>query len=380
MNKRMICTKCVLPDTFPGINFDENGVCSVCRQHEEEWGNWDKKLVGKSEILVQICNDSKKKRKEFDVLVPLSGGKDSMYVLYYAVKVLGLKTLAYTLDNGYLTEHARNNINRACDILGVEHIYYCIDPKVANDLFGLFMRKTGIFCSFCMRCIGMATEIVAEMYDVPLVFSGSSARTELPLSPDMFQSGPIEYCKNVLKGERPEKYYKRFLYQGSLKRKIGYRTFWWGSQKRIRICAWINLPDYIEWDYNKIYDIITNELGWKVPPGEKEHTDCGIHAVTTYMHNRRFPNMNIRLLTLARLIQSGQKSRDEALSILERPEEEVSEDLLNWFLKRINISREEFDRFIDAGPRHLQYRPKPSLVWEYARGLKKVLFKVLKIR
>ena len=25
------CAKCVLPDTFPGITFDEGGVCNYCR-------------------------------------------------------------------------------------------------------------------------------------------------------------------------------------------------------------------------------------------------------------------------------------------------------------------------------------------------------------
>ena len=26
-----LCTRCVLPETFPGIKFDEHGVCNHCR-------------------------------------------------------------------------------------------------------------------------------------------------------------------------------------------------------------------------------------------------------------------------------------------------------------------------------------------------------------
>ena len=26
-----ICSRCVLPDTFPGISFDDQGVCNYCR-------------------------------------------------------------------------------------------------------------------------------------------------------------------------------------------------------------------------------------------------------------------------------------------------------------------------------------------------------------
>ena len=29
------CTKCILPSTFPFINFDEKGVCNICNNYEE---------------------------------------------------------------------------------------------------------------------------------------------------------------------------------------------------------------------------------------------------------------------------------------------------------------------------------------------------------
>ena len=29
-----ICSRCILPETFPGIKFDEAGACNHCRQEE----------------------------------------------------------------------------------------------------------------------------------------------------------------------------------------------------------------------------------------------------------------------------------------------------------------------------------------------------------
>jgi Predicted ATPase of the PP-loop superfamily implicated in cell cycle control len=49
-------------------------------------------------------------------LVPLSGGKDSIYVLYYMVKKLGLKSLAIHFDNRVQTQIAHSNIKKATDI------------------------------------------------------------------------------------------------------------------------------------------------------------------------------------------------------------------------------------------------------------------------
>ncbi len=31
-----ICNKCILPDTFPGISFDNEGICNFCRDFKGE--------------------------------------------------------------------------------------------------------------------------------------------------------------------------------------------------------------------------------------------------------------------------------------------------------------------------------------------------------
>jgi asparagine synthetase B (glutamine-hydrolysing) len=210
----------VLPSSFPRINFDDKGVCSVCRDYDRWWGNWSSEKPEKREMLEKICKQAKGKHREFDALVPFSGGKDSSYVLYVAQKELGLKCLAYTLDTGYLSDYARNNVDRTCRKLGVEHVYYCLDPELTNRLFALFMKKTGWFCSVCMRAIQMSTFRIAEMYRVPLIIKGSSMRTELPLAHEMFQSGDPAHMCSVLEGEPIAQECKRLCSRGaSIQRK-----------------------------------------------------------------------------------------------------------------------------------------------------------------
>ena len=376
-----LCSRCVLPECYPQLTFDEQGVCSVCRDHERQWKDWERRLPERERLLRQLCDDARRKKRHFDVLVPLSGGKDSMYVLHYAVTKLQMKCLAFTLDNGYLTPHARENINRARRILGVDHIYYAPSPMLINQLFALFMKKTGYFCSVCLRAISMATDLVADTYDVPLVFAGSSARTELPLTPAMFQPGPVPYIKKVLEGEPMEEISQRLLYQGSLKRRMGNHLFWWGTQRRVRVCAWVNLPDYVDWNYDHVYKTIREELGWQAPDDQQEHTDCAIHAITTYMHNRRFPGLEIKRLTLARLVMAGLMTRDEAESRLQHePEEHCPEHVLDGFLKNIGMTRAEFDCYIDLGPRHLQYQPQPPKWYLLARKTKRTVFSLAGIQ
>lgn len=383
-NNVKVCTKCVLNSSFPGISFDNNGVCSRCRDYEQRYASFKKQkeeLPQKRIILDQLCRDAKNKKKQFDALVPLSGGKDSMYVLYIAVKELGLKVLAFTMDNGYLTEYARGNIDRACKILGVEHIYYRMDPSLMRCLFRLSIEKTGYFCSVCMRAIEMTTARIADMYDIPLVFGGSASKVELPVASEMFQPGEVNFFKNVFKGESLPSGYERLLYKGSIKRRIGYHLFWWGSQRRVWICAWVNLPTYIDWDYNTMYRTIREELGWQSPTGkDEEHIDCAVHKASAYIHDRRWKNSEKDRLTLAGLIMAGQLKRDEALTRIKKSYlSEYKDEDLSLLLNDINMTKTEFDNLIDMGPRYVNYRHKRGNLWRSAARIKRMLFSFINV-
>ncbi|MEM2506526.1 MAG: N-acetyl sugar amidotransferase [Candidatus Aenigmatarchaeota archaeon] len=357
-----ICSRCVLTSSFPRIRFDDRGVCSVCREYDRWWKEWNLRKHEREKILYKICKQAKSKRRKFDALIPLSGGKDSTYVLYVAQQKLGLKCLAYTLDIGYLSNYAKNNITKACEKMGVEHIYYKIDPKLINELFALFIRKTGWFCSVCMRAIQASTFEIAEKYRIPLIIKGTSLRTELPLAREMFQGGDLTHIRSVLKGEIIAKKCKKFCSRGySIQRGIGQLLFWLFKQRRLFSYAYFNLADFIDWDYNTIYKTITQELGW-VSPSNAEHMDCTIHPIQRYIHNRRFPGLEMKRLTFARLVMAGLMTREEALRKLEEePDEQCPETVMDMFLKNINMTKEEFDYYVDLGPRHLQY-PRESLL------------------
>ena len=121
------CTSCLLPETFPGLTFNLDGVCSKC-QH-----SITRTTLG-IDSLLRLYEANVKSGMSEEVLVPLSGGRDSCYGLHYVTKVLGLPAIAYTYDWGFVTDLARRNISRMCGTLGVEHILVAadIDMKRAN--------------------------------------------------------------------------------------------------------------------------------------------------------------------------------------------------------------------------------------------------------
>ncbi len=114
------CTRCILPETFPYITFDENGVCSYCRSHE-------KTSCFSHDAFVEKVAPFRRGGSEPDVLVGVSGGRDSCYGLHYVKEELGLNPIAYTYDWGMVTDLARRNVSRMCARLGVEHILISAD-------------------------------------------------------------------------------------------------------------------------------------------------------------------------------------------------------------------------------------------------------------
>jgi predicted subunit of tRNA(5-methylaminomethyl-2-thiouridylate) methyltransferase len=354
MSNLQVCTHCVLSNSFPRLTFDNQGVCSICREYDKWMSEWKSNLPEQRKILDKICAKAKSKRKEFDALIPYSGGKDSSFVLYVAKKELGLTCLAYTLDTGYLSEQAKNNIEKTCRKLKVEQIYYRINADLMNRLFALFVRKTGYPCSACMRAIGMGVYKLADLYDIPLVIGGTSSRTELPLSREMAEHGSLSHVRGVLKGEPIAAESRRMLCDMSMRRKIGMMLFRLSGRKRLITHAWFSLPDYMDWNYNIILETIQRELEW-ASPEETEHMDCIIHPIQKYIQIRRFPELDLDRLRFARLIMAGQMTREDALRRLEKPTEQCPESVLNLFLKNIKMSKNEFDKYIDLGPRHLQY-------------------------
>src|SRR5262249_9440133 len=121
MTDSLICSRCVLPSTFPNISFGADGVCCFCSQRETAHRiEFDARQRQEFEEIVR----KHKGKSVYDALCCYSGGKDSTYMLKMMVRELGLSVLAFTLDNGFITEQSKNNIVQCCDILRVDHLFF----------------------------------------------------------------------------------------------------------------------------------------------------------------------------------------------------------------------------------------------------------------
>jgi len=124
ISKLKRCTRCLLPETFPFIVYDEKGVCNICNNYQLK--NQPKPI----DELLKIVEPYRSKTGDPDCIVPFSGGRDSTYTLHIVKKILKLNPIAFTYDWGMVTDLARRNIARVCGRMGVENIIISADIRM----------------------------------------------------------------------------------------------------------------------------------------------------------------------------------------------------------------------------------------------------------
>lgn len=172
------CARCLLPETFPFIRFDEKGGCQICRQHQPL------KLRG-VEALQKLADKARKKNGRPDCLVPISGGRDSCYGLHYIKKELGLNPVAYTYDWGLVTDLARRNISQKCGSLGVEHALVAADIRQKREN----VRKN-VTAWLKAPALGMIPLFMAG--DKLFFYYASLIRRQMELGPILFSMNWLE--------------------------------------------------------------------------------------------------------------------------------------------------------------------------------------------
>jgi hypothetical protein len=343
------CVRCILPDHLPSVHLDKDGICNHCRKLDSLMENWERNKTHRLEELEGLINRTKKTDHQYDCLVTLSGGKDSTFALYLMSKVYKLKCLCVTFDNGFMSEFARKNITMAVESANADHIYYHINRKNLLKLYNLSLRKSGQFCSVCMRGIGMCMEFPLKAFNIPLAISGDGQRISyLNSFPEVFQGGDANYFTTMVSGDPLKKEVNAMqLSSVSLYQKVVRKLRYW-SRRIFRLpsnksTTFLQLYDFVEFAPDKILKIIQEEMGWTKPEVEYEHIDCLLHEMQHYVNIFKFEGITMHTFYRSYLIRIGILTRDEALSLeYEELNTQKEPEILDSFLKQIQMSPEEF--------------------------------------
>lgn len=340
------CERCIMDTSDPAISFDENGVCNHCRNFDNVVAKRYFPNEEGQNKLTQILKSIKTqgKGKEYDCIIGLSGGVDSCY-LAVRVKEWGLRPLVVHVDTGWNSEQSVANINRIIDYCGYELFTHVIDWDEMRDLQVAFLRS-----GVSNQDVPQDHAIFATIYHFAIkngirtILTGGNIATE-GIFPEAWQGNAMDAInlKAIHRkfGQKPLKTYNTIsLFQYYI---------WYPYVKKMRTVRPLNfLP------YNKAEAIkeMQEKISWK-NYGRKHGESNFTKLFQNYYQPKKF-GYDKRLPHYSSLIVTGQMSRDAALNKLKDPlydDDELQNDI-EYFCRKLQISREEFESFITDSPHH----------------------------
>ncbi|MDD4498146.1 MAG: ATPase [Methanosarcinaceae archaeon] len=322
--------RCVLPDSTPNIRFDHEGVCNYCRNHQ--------KIEYKGEdALIKSLETQKAKGGEYDCIVPISGGRDSTYVLLKMAKDYFLNVLAVNYENPFTDSLAKENLRNAVDILGVDIIKIKdknrIHERVFNNNINVFFQNPNpsmfpLVCTACRAVVPYEIYKIAKKKNVSCIINGNNPFEEAPFKLALLNLiseedlGRKTFSKSVFRvlkqSSKNAGYFKPLCIQSMLKDYFFANHFTGKKAMRLFNTANINLFSYVEWDEEEILSRLQSELKWKSPLriNSTWRFDCKVGFLKDFVYKTSL-NMTEKDDFYSIMIRENKITRDEAIKRLE---------------------------------------------------------------
>ncbi|MBM3751970.1 MAG: N-acetyl sugar amidotransferase [Acidimicrobiia bacterium] len=166
------CTRCVYPANHPlGLTFDEEGVCSGCRIHEEKdqlpWAERFEAL----RAIVESYRD--RTGRHFDCIVPVSGARDSHFMVHTVKRELGLNPLLVSYNRQYNTRVGIRNLAYLRTSLDCDHMSQSPSPALLRRILRFTLNEAGSIYWHILAGATVFPVQVAVRLKIPLIIWGA---------------------------------------------------------------------------------------------------------------------------------------------------------------------------------------------------------------
>lgn len=331
-----VCTNCVMDTSDSKIVFDENGMCDHCHNfYTNIKPNWNPQ--GSPEVLEKLLEKIKKDGigKKYDCLIGLSGGVDSSYVAYCAVKKWGLRPLIYAVDTCWNLEVANKNIEKIINNLDVDVHYEKIDHDEMMDLqLAFFKSQVPYQDSPQDHMIFASLNNFAAKEGFKYILTGGNYSTECVREPNEWvHENDVKLIKDIHR-KFGMKSLDHMRFCGMFKYRLYYRYV-----KGIQVCKVLDMIPYFKKD---AIEELQKEFDWE--PYENKHFES---VFTRFYEGFWLPKKfgyDKRRAHFSSLVLTEQLSRDEAMETLEKPpySEETAMQDMAVICGEMGISVDEF--------------------------------------
>ena len=344
------CGKCVLPETFPFISFDDQGICNYCHSYKPYYKGRDS--VGLKSAFLSKLEKYRSESTQPDVLVPFSGGRDSCYGLHLIKREFGFNPITFTYDWGMVTDLARRNTSRLCGELGVPNILVSANIKEKrnniNKNVSAWLKKPDL---------GMVPLFMAGDKHFFKIVNDLKRQTGIKL--DLWSANPLENTdfKSGFCGIKPDFDKSRLDYL-SISRKIKIASYY--GLNFLTNPSYINYSlidtlkafvsyyieprrdfffmfNHIEWNEHEVNKVIIDQYDFELSPDSPSTWRIGDGTAPFYNYIYMTTNGFTEFDTFrSNQIREGQITREFALdAILE--ENRPRFESLKWYLESIEL-------------------------------------------
>ncbi|MEM8978497.1 MAG: amino acid adenylation domain-containing protein [Pseudomonadota bacterium] len=300
------CVRCGITNRSPNVEINAAGVCNICLEFEDYKSRAGAYFKTPEDLSALVADLQARKSGTYDAVVLLSGGKDSTYALYRFAE-LTKNILTLTLDNGYISPEAKENITRVTQDIGVDH-RFMTTPHM-NTIFKDSLTKHSNVCQGCFKTVyTLAMQIAAEE-GIPAVVTGLSRGQffETRLTPELFaKSNPsTEEIEAFVLDAR--KAYHRM--DDTIARVLGTKGFF--TDALFDQVELVDIYRYIDVPVSEIYSYLDTRGHWERPSDTGRSTNCLINDAGIYVHKTRQGFHNYAL-PYSWDVRMGHKTQSEA--------------------------------------------------------------------
>jgi N-acetyl sugar amidotransferase len=336
------CSRCILPDTRPGLEIGPDGVCSACASHGRRAEvDWDARQRRFEEIVATV----RALGRPYDCVIPVSGGKDSTWQTATCLEA-GLHPLAVTWRPPGRTSLGEANVRNLVE-LGVDHIDFSVSPKVERQFTLAGFERFGSTAIPMHMAIFNVPLAIATRFDVPLVVWGEDSAVEysgVDADPDSFRLD-ADWVRRygVVHGTTAADWLSDGLTREDLTPYFGPSD----EELRENGIEAIFLGWFYEWDPTKTaaaaaaHGFRSSDEGPRT--GLYDHTDIDDEFISLHHWMKWFKFGFTRTWdNLSLEIRNGRMTRDEAIEVLRERQDETPHSDIDAFCEWAEISRERF--------------------------------------
>ncbi|HZS83277.1 MAG TPA: N-acetyl sugar amidotransferase, partial [Stellaceae bacterium] len=350
------CRRCVYPSISAApMEFDEAGVCMGCRMAEVKAAIPPAEWARRRELLRQIfekyrCRDGSR----HDVVIAVSGGKDSWFQTHVVKHEFGLNPLLVTYDGNNWTPAGWRNMLRMKEVFGVDHIVYRPSVEVLKKLNRLAFAVMGDMNWHAHVGITTVPVRIAAQHKIPLVIWG--------------EHGYLDLCGQFSMDDFPEMSYRDRLEHFAR----GYEWNYFVGRDGLTaqdLAAWqypgdetlfeldlrgLYLGNYVYWEANEHTKLMIEKYGFEVSEQPFERTyrrmsnldDMHENGVHDYL---KFIKFGYGRCTdhVCKDIRAGLMGRGQGIALVKQMDPVKPSDLKRW-LDYVGMGEDEFDRIADT--------------------------------